>query len=66
VDGIGFSTTLGWSINTISHMALEELFKQIIGGSMMDNSKMENSMDIFELLIKMVDLRNQNIKMVRR
>ena len=35
------TTTLGWSIKTISHMALEELLIQIIAASMMDNSKME-------------------------
>ena len=46
VDGI--TTTLGWSIKTISHTALEELFIQIIYGSLMDNSKMDNCMDIFE------------------
>jgi hypothetical protein len=42
------TTTLGWSINTISHMALEELLRKIIDGSLMDNSKMERIMDIFE------------------
>ncbi len=52
VDGI--TTTLGWSIKTISHMALVELLVHIIDGSMMDNSKMDSYMDIFVLLIKVV------------
>ncbi len=63
VDGI--ATTLGWSIKTISHTALEELLIQIMNGSLMDNSKMANSMDIFETLIKKVSVNNHNVKMVR-
>ena len=42
------TTTLAWSIKTISHMALEELLRQIIYGSLMDNGKMERDMDILD------------------
>jgi hypothetical protein len=45
------TSTLGWSIKTISHMALEELLVQIIDGSLKVNSKMDRDMDIFERLI---------------
>ena len=60
----GSTTTLGWSIKTISHMALEELFRQVNGASLMDNSKMERNMDIFEGFCNMVTILNLNIKMV--
>ncbi len=60
------ATTLGWSIKTISHMALEELLEQIQNFSGMDNSKMESFMDISEGFIKKVHVRKINIKMVRR
>ena len=61
----GSTTTLGWSIKTISHMALEELLRQKITASLMDNSKMDRNMDIFERFIMMVIVINMNIKMVR-
>ena len=61
----GSSTTLGWSIKTISHTALEELLKQITYGSLMDNVKMANYMDMFDIFIKVVHVNKENIKMVR-
>ena len=61
----GITTTLGWSIKTISHMALVELSEQIIHGSKMDNSKMAYNMDIFDILVKVVAVINGYIKMVR-
>ena len=59
------TTTLGWSIKTISHTALEELLRQVIDGSMMDNTKMAKNMDIFEVFIKLVSVYNLNFKIVR-
>ena len=47
-------------------MGLEELFKNIILNSMMDNSKMDYLMDMSERLIKMVTIINMNIKMERK
>ena len=60
----GITTTLGWSIKTISHMALEELFIRVMNGSMMDNSKMECFMDILDILVMMETVMNMNFKMV--
>ncbi len=55
------TSTLGWSIKTISHMALEELLVQIIDGSLKVNSKMDRDMDIFERLIhNQVYLKQKN------
>ncbi len=59
------TTTLGWSIKIISHMALVELFRQIITASLMDNSKMDSYMDILDILVMMVPVFKKNIKMVR-
>ena len=44
-------------------MALEELSIQVIGLSLMDNSKMEKYMDILELLINVIVVMNVNLKM---
>ena len=49
VNGI----TQEW-LKIISHMDMEELFGQINLGSLMGNGKMEENMDIVELLDKMV------------
>ena len=46
-------------------MALAELFVQIMLGSMMDNSKMEHSMDTSDGFGMMVSVLNLNGKMVR-
>ncbi len=43
-------------------MALEELLRKIMDGSLMDNGKMENNMDIFDRLLNMVAAINMNIK----
>jgi hypothetical protein len=53
-----------WLTKIISHMAGAELFIQIIIASLMDNGKMENGMDTFDALHKMVTSFNQNGKMV--
>ena len=47
-------------------MALAELFVQIMLGSMMDNSKMEHSMDTPDIFLKVVAVINMNVKMVRK
>ncbi len=60
-----FTTTMGWSIKNMSHMALEELSRQIIVASLMGNSKMERDMDLFDRYGKVVSVINKNIKMVR-
>jgi len=49
VNGI----TQEW-LKIISHMDMEELFGQINLGLLMGNGKMEENMDIVELLDKMV------------
>ena len=64
MDSKTIITTLGWWIKTISHMALEDLFIHIKISSMMDNSKMGNSMDICDGLIKMVAVMNLNGKII--
>jgi hypothetical protein len=53
-EEMGITTTLEWSTKTTSHMALAELFRQTMLGSMMANSKMEQSMDTAEGLIKIL------------
>jgi len=53
-----------WSIKTTSHTALEELSGKIKNGSLMDNGKMENCMDIAEKSNKMVSAININVKMI--
>ena len=45
-------------------MGLEELYKLIMIGSLMDNLRMENSMDTEDGLIMMVNTMNKNVKMV--
>ena len=57
--------TLEWSVlRQISLMGLEELYKLIMIGSLMDNLRMENSMDTEDGLIMMVNTMNKNVKMV--
>ena len=45
-------------------MGLEELYKLIMIGSLMDNLRMENSMDTEDGLIMMGNTMNKNAKMV--
>ena len=55
----------GWSVKRQNYlMDLEELYKKITVGSMMDNFKMVKTMDIRDLLIKLDTMNNVNIKMV--
>lgn len=57
--------TLEWyALRQISLMGLEELYKLIMIGSLMDNLRMENSMDTEDGLIMMVNTMNKNVKMV--
>ena len=57
--------TMAWLTKITSHMATAELLEQVIvGGSMMANSKMEQPMAIFDILIKMSTILNMNCKMV--
>jgi hypothetical protein len=47
MDCAGIATTTEWcAVKQICHMALEELLQHIICGSMMDNSKKEQLMDL--------------------
>ena len=62
-DGVVNSITMAWLTKITSHMDGEELFRQIIGASMMANSKMEHPMAIFEVLLIMVAVFKKNIKM---
>ena len=57
--------TLEWyALRQISLMDLEELYKLIMIGLLMDNLRMENSMDTEDGLIMMVNTMNKNVKMV--
>ena len=46
-------------------MVMAELLEQITSGSLMDNGKMEYSMDTLDTLDKMVTAINMNAKMAR-
>jgi hypothetical protein len=56
--------TMAWLTKITSHMATAELLRQIINGSMMANSKMENPMAVFDGLHNGVAAGKKNIKMV--
>ena len=56
--------TMAWLIKITSHMATAELFLKVMIGSMMANSKMEQTMAIFDILINLVSVIKKNIKMV--
>ena len=60
-----YTTTLEWSTKTTSHMALAELLRQKMFGSMMANSKKEHSMVTEDRFIIMVAAFKKNTKMVR-
>ncbi len=58
-----YTTTQAWSTKMISLMDGEELSKQIMIGSLMDNGKMEFHMDTIEVFFNMVAGMNQKIAM---
>ena len=65
MDYFGLTTTMEWYVTRqINHMDMAEQFRQIIYGSMMDNSKMEISMDIIDISHILVTIRLKNGQMV--
>ena len=56
--------TMAWLTKITSHMDGEELLRQIIGASLMANSKMDLDTAMLDGLIKMVTVLKMNGKMV--